>query len=1580
MPTLRKTLAATGSIALVSAALVVGTTSVSELPVAAAPSPDCAVLDPGEYCEFTYDAHPNGAELMISTSVPLITVLVTGGSGAPGEHHGSGAGGAGALVIAELPMTEWDLPLTMVLGAAASDRHGAPGWSSGGDGGDGIDKDGGGGGGSTMVTFGDASSGALIVAGGGGGGGGCVESGVTWGQSTCNGGGDGGSGGHPPQAGANGSGVDSEANGNGGAGGGSGSADGADGDGVPLDITAVSGGGGGGGGWLYDGQGGSGGDAGGPSCGGVWTPQCHAENPGAGGGGGGGGSMSSTIPSATWTMMGAPGHGSVVVIAGQPVEYRCGDTSGHEPSIHTIPSGVEQYVVVAVAGSGSRGHNYEGTEGKGAAVSAVIDVTGLTELAYWVGCSPYSHSAAGYGWSGHGGDAPDFDDMDGGDGGAATMIAIPGGDDRYHPLVVAGGGGGSGGDELCLPGSGCNDGGLGGNGGGVEGTANSDHGTNGSDDAFGINPGRGGCGACVEGPHGGHGTAAGHDSGGGGGGGAGYPYSGHGGGVATAAGGGGGGAGGSYLAPHRIVSGSIGTDDAVGDGFILFIALDVPKTSLTVTKSVTGAASAYGVGPFGMHVTCVRDTDTVWEGDIQIGPGGSHTIDALPVGAACTVQEVDAGGASTPAPPTTVDLTDAPTTVVMTNEFASSSFSVTVSSSIIGEHGTANPGVAFDPPSVNFFVTCRVDGRVIKLPGAASTGFLRFGGSGTWAPGGWTQTVTGVPVGAQCGAAHVSDATDSVVHVDGAPQQPLSIAFTTGPEPTVIEVEDEYELAPLEVSKAVDGSGIAPPDHEYGFAVSCTFHGNPVTLPVADQTITVPAGATGAFHDLPIGATCAVVETDAGGASAVQYLPGSHVGIGSSGAAVQVTNTFSADPLTVTLANTGAGASWANSPTQVQVACTLEGTDLPLIVLDFPQEGGSQTAPVDDGAVCAVSSVSDVGQTAVTYASTSSPTPAAAPVPVTVAAGAGLRVENVFDVASIEVTSANSGDGAAYANVPTAATVTCLFNGQSAGPSVELPFGEHGGTGTVPSMVVGAVCEVVQSVTGGATSVEWTVENSGAPDAAGASVTVTAPGSTVAIDNVFDLAGLDVTTAITGDAAWAANTGFTVAVTCTFNGLPLGTIGPDGVATLGFDASGAAIPSHGFDALAELPVGASCTADETERGGATEVGYVPGATVSAELGSSIQVVNRFDATSLGIAATVSGNDAANHALDSFYYDQSCTFNGALLTAVQTTPAWTGAPVVTAGQSVTFAGLPVGAECTVTEVGSNHATEVSASTQTATLAAAPTTLSFDNTFDVGPLTLTQVVDGPGAATYADGQTFVLDAECTYGDGTGSRAPLPFDGLFELSETASWSTTVDVPLGATCSVVEAGRFMATTIDVSGPVVIQPDSNDIVVTSTYELDTIEVVTTAVGSIDPQTAFGYVAGCMWQQSTPIPLNEPADSTFELRSGETMLLEALMGAQCSVAEVDDAGAIRVDVTASGAAATTTGVTASAYLRSGIPADFAFVNFMPGSLPVTGSELRWFGIGLAALLLLAGAGAFATVRRSRSRTQECAGTPASGRW
>lgn len=1547
--------------ALASFSLVAAPGLPGESAAVATPLSDCAVLDPGENCEFTYADHSDGASIMISPSVPVITVLVTGGSGAPGEGHGSGAGGAGALVVAEL-VSDFTLPLMMTLGAAATDRHGATGWSSGGAGGDpaGTNSDGGGGGGSTMITWGDGpNAGALIVAGGGGGGGGCVVSGDF--NETCNGGGDGGSGGDPAQDGSNGYGVDSESNGDGGGAADAGGRDGASGVNWPDDVFALTGGGGGGGGWLN--SGGGAGAPGGPSCGGTWTPQCHAEMLGAGGGGGGGGSMSGAPTS--WSMTGAPGHGSVVVVAGQPTEYQCADT--HDPRLHSIPDGVEQYAAIAVGGSGSRGHNGSGTEGRGGAVSAILDVTGLTELAYWVGCSPYTNSASGYGTGGHGGDAPDFDDMDGGDGGAASMIAIPEGGGRYLPLIAAGGGGGSGGDVGCI--GSCTRGGLGGNGGGVAGTANSDHGTDGAKGAFALFPGRGGCGSCVHGAHGGSGTSSGHDSGAGGGGGAGYPYSGHGGGASTDAAGGGGGAGASYAAPHRVSQASIGTNDATGEGFILLVPLRLPTTSLTVQKDVTGAASSYGVGPFGMQVTCTLGGDTISNTVVQVTPTTPHTVDGIPVGAECTVTEVHTGGASTSAPPHSVVLTAAPATVIMTNDFAASSFSVTVASTVVGEGNTPDPGISFNLGDVLFLVTCRVDGTAIRLPGEAHVGLLRFDGNDTLAAGGVTKTVSGVPSGAACVAAVVSGATHAQVMVNGASQSPSSIEFTTGPQPTVVEVGEEFWLAPLEVSKVLAGSGIAPPGHEYGFSISCTFERAPVTLPSGGDTILVPGDATVGFHNLPVGSVCGVVETDTGGATAVQFSPSSHVTIGESGSAMQVTNTFSTDPLTVTLTNSGPGASWANAATQVEVSCTVGGSPLPTVVLDFPPEGGTQSITADDGATCEVSSVSAAGQLSTQFASTSDPAWSGTPVSVTVAAGAGLRVDNVFGVAPIEVTSVNSGAGADFANAPTAATVTCTFNGLSAGPDAVLPFGIHGGVPRVPAMVAGAVCSVVQSQTGGATTVAWTVENSGGPDGSGATVTVTEPSSSVTIDNVFDLAGLTVTKTVAGAAAWASNTDFLVDVTCTFNGLPITSIGPSGVAPLSFGPDGTPVSSHGFNAIAALPVGASCTAVETADGGATEVSYVPGASVDVELGSGIEVINRFDASSLTISATVSGNDADSHALDSFTFAQSCTFNGILLGVPQTTPAWTGAPVIVAGGSVTFAELPVGAVCGVSEVGSNHATAVNpAADQEVTLAATPAVVAFDNVFDVGSMTLTQILDGAGAATYGLGQTFVIDMFCGYGDGTGARVPLPQDGLFPFSATTGWSTAFDVPVDATCSVVQPGRFMATSVAVSSPVVVQPGDNTMTVTSTFDLDEIEVTTSAVGLKNPATEFGYAAGCTWQQSTPIPLNDPVDSIFDLRSGQTMVLEALVGAQCSVAQVDDAGAIRVVVTATGAGATTSGVTASAFLREDIPADFAFVNYMPGSIPVTGTEWRFLG-ALAVALLLAGATMLLvrTAWRSRAR-------------
>lgn len=1535
---------------------------------AAVATENCTALLPGMTCVSHWD-DGRYVDVEIDPSVSVITAIVVGGAGGVATDHRSN-GGEGAMTIAVIRDIDHSQPLSISLGEKG-DQDGGSGWSVGGDGGEaiGANFDGGGGGGSTALGWKHQMPAApLVVAGGGGGGGGCTS---------CDGS-DGGSGGDPAQRGAAGNNSESDANGSGGDPGASNFGDGRDGhDGAGYkDIIGATNAGGGGGGGKIGAWGGNPGTVG---CDGAAT-RCTKYEPGDAGGGGGGLSYVDRSQVAEhWSMSGGDQAGSVTLVAGEPIRYGC--INSHDPRIHHIPDDVDSYTMVAVGGSGDHGNNDRYSEGRGAAVTATVDVRGWDEFQYWVGCEAEEHGGAGYGVAGHGGEAAAKDAKDGGDGGGATLVGIMR-QGYMQPVVAAGGGGGSGGNADCVPD--CGEGGHGGNGGGDNHTAVPLDGTDGAKGAISWrHPGRGGCGACVDSffsPDSMHGTSNSSVGGGGGGGGSGFPKVGHGGGSSFDAAGGGGGAGGSYIAEYLGAEGMIGTDDGFDTGYLLLIPLTVPKTTLTVHKVLGGDGAVYGDSRFTMQATCEHDGEQWVDLSFQIAAGTPIVLPGIPTHSTCTVTETDAGGATTPSPPQTVQVGADPAEVTMTNEFTSGgSFDVTVMSSTYDETDTDGSIASFETGNVRVAVSCELDGRHLVLP--PGMGLLSFDGPTTFESAGATKTVSGVPPGALCQVEPMRIGfANMTLDVNGHVEHDLFARIRVGTEHQTVVVNESFPVAPLTIQKSVSGDGAVPDGHLYGFDATCTYRNKPVHAADGAAHLVVASGQSAKFGALfPVGGTCSVVESDRGGATSVFYPTGSIRGLTVTGSTVQVTNIFSADPLTVTATTSGFGAQWANLAFSVEVVCTLDGIPVADQLLNFEAIGGTQTLDVDEGAQCAVGEVSAAGQTSTRFATNTATDWSESPVPVTVSAdgASDLAVDLTFDAVPIIVDSGNSGPGVDFANAATVVTISdCTFNGLpvlvDGGETVDFPIGVAGGGGDVP-MVRGAECRVSQTTPGGASEVRYTATNSGTSDATGATIVASAPTSdngatTVTVDNVFDVGALEVSTTVAGDAAWAANLGTRAEVTCTFNDIPLTQLAPDGELWLDFDATGAPIDSTGFEALEALPLGAECTAEQTADGGATAVTYAPSDRAVVAAGAKIGITNTFDAAEYTVHAELSGNDVADHQDDTFLFEQQCLFNGELLVSPPTDSAWTGHFPLEAGESVTFAGMPVGAQCDITMVDANHATGILPDReQSVTLPGAPATAAvtaaaaasadvvFTAVFDVTPVTVTQTIDGEGAAAYGADQTFLDQVACYYAD-DGTRVTLPKQGQLSLSEASGWSVQFEVPVGADCQLSQLDANMASQRELSPTTIIGFDPVTMTATNTYLLGRFTVDAEAIGPDAEMSQFGYEIECVWPEGE-IPVSIPANdgaADFALKSGEEYEFDALLHSVCTVTQSDSDGAIETTVHATGTSASTAGLAATAKSYTDVPVMFEFRNYLPGSLPPTGLAIGGTVI-VVILFLLAGA-------------------------
>jgi hypothetical protein len=642
--------------------------------------------------------------------------------------------------------------------------------------------------------------------------------------------------------------------------------------------------------------------------------------------------------------------------------------------------------------------------------------------------------------------------------------------------------------------------------------------------------------------------------------------------------------------------------------------------------------------------------------------------------------------------------------------------------------------------------------------------------------------------------------------------------------------------------------------------------------------IPIEDGETIELTGLPVGSVCTVTESGTGNASSVtitvdQGLPGHPVTtdgpttdvsltpdvLGASTNDVTLTNTYDVGAIGLQKVVDGEGGpAYGSGPFTVTVVCTYDddgdGPGAPRTVYDGTVVLGgagpldAQIANLPTGAVCDVEEVDDAGATGSVV------------VPETVTVGSGdvanVVITNTFDVGTIEVDKELDGLGALYGPGPFEVTLECTYEDVE----ILVPDGAvrtfvPGRPAVYEDLPVGSQCTVTETDDFGATEV--TVSVDGGEPVDGTSVDVVVPpaaedGSpttvTVTVTNAFHTAPLLVEKVVDGDAAGFAPSmpdipplpelpaepvtpeelaaliaqleefyaqfplegiPYRASASCTFQGaeieVPGGAVRP----------FGPGLPGVYFG----LPVGAVCTVTETETGGATAVTVEPNPVQVEErvLPAPAQVVtvtNTYDAGSIEVTKVVAGDGAEAFGSGPFTVSAACTFLGEAIEV----PG--GAErTISGGEVAVYDGLPVGAECVVTETATGGAasTTISASVEggepgAATIGPDPAQVTVTNTFDVGQVVVTKRLAGPGASQHR-GDEFVVTLACTWDvDGVTTDVVVPGGAERTLSADDDWTAVYEqVPQGAECTLAEtdAGDAEAVTLAVAGTdVTVDPE----------------------------------------------------------------------------------------------------------------------------------------------------------------------------
>ncbi|MER7604460.1 DUF5979 domain-containing protein [Nocardioides sp. NPDC127503] len=338
------------------------------------------------------------------------------------------------------------------------------------------------------------------------------------------------------------------------------------------------------------------------------------------------------------------------------------------------------------------------------------------------------------------------------------------------------------------------------------------------------------------------------------------------------------------------------------------------EASLVLRKTATDSAvdqdgNPVTYGPFSFDVACTFLGEPVFADGYDandpmtasFSSGESVTFNGLPAGSECTATETDtAGAASTTATGSTGEgpVTPGEETI----ELALTEDRI---------NGAATNEVTFDNvfDTGSLVVTKVVDGEGAELYDAGPftihlsctdaddqpvwDGDVVLGGDQPL-----TRTIENLYAGAVCTASE--DSTGGATTSTISPQGPFEIV--TG-QPVTVTATNTFDLGAVQVTKNIVGAGAdeVGPDESFTVRLACTRDvdgtAEPVALPGGEERVLSRATEMVVTYDrLPVGATCAVSETDAGGADGVTILPDRLTVGAQDSAQVFVTNTFSGSP------------------------------------------------------------------------------------------------------------------------------------------------------------------------------------------------------------------------------------------------------------------------------------------------------------------------------------------------------------------------------------------------------------------------------------------------------------------------------------------------------------------------------------------------------------------------------------------------------------------------------------------------------------------------------------------------------------
>ncbi|WP_294181957.1 DUF5979 domain-containing protein [uncultured Schumannella sp.] len=703
---------------------------------------------------------------------------------------------------------------------------------------------------------------------------------------------------------------------------------------------------------------------------------------------------------------------------------------------------------------------------------------------------------------------------------------------------------------------------------------------------------------------------------------------------------------------------------------------------------------------------------------------------------------------------------------------------------------------------------------------------------------------------------------------------------TFRPAVELATVTNTYASASLTVGKTVETNGavnqsdVAIVYTAPVFSVSCTFDNgvsNPVIFSVtgisiaSGSSVTFPRAAT-SDPVLPAGAVCTVTETNTRNATTTTYTVTTDevAGTETAGAAATVTltpddegattnsvafaNEYGVGSFTVTKSIAGLGAAeYGTGDFTVSVTCTrASASPTQVWTGTFTFNASNTTETVNNlpaGSVCTVTETDAAGATSTTFSPQRSGVPAQGRATVPNGSAATVAITNTFDLARLSITKDVHSSAVDSEGAPVSPgddydfEVVCTWQGEVrlADGFTESPMlledVEPDETRTLTGLPAGASCAITETnipAQVDSTSIEWTTA-SGSSSATGATATVTltadssptAGTNTATVVNRYDVGSLTVTKSVRGDAGAQFGTGpFLIAVDC---------VAPGSITA--FDDT-ISLPTAGgawFVTIEDLPEGSVCSVDETNAASSgadatrmldadDEIFDGTGIAISADDPAEVTIENWYLTGAITVGKEIEGSAAATYGDGPFEFTVACTVEVDGDDVVVT--GFPKSETLAEGETVTFTGLPSGADCTLTEsdaggasssrvvVASDHSTELSADAVTGydftvTVDAAEltddqpqTAVDIINEFRLAGLVVTKTVQSD--AVDQDGNPieygpFDVTVECTFDDeeiyASGFSASTPM--AHSSSEGDDPWVLSGLVAGASCEITETDR---------------------------------------------------------------------------------------------------------------------------------------------------------------------------------------------